>query len=412
MKVKFYPERKPSKSGECSLWCYVRENKETIYLNTGQKVNPDLWDNKLQRANPRLTRDNIIKGSLKSLNQYLNAFESKIFDIERIIRSKQQDIPFNTIADSIKRQFDKKKVGLFDIYDEFVKIKRQEVSKQAIFKFMRVKSLLEDYQKLNHEQLSFDKITPLFFSKFYSFLIENKNMINNTANKNIQFLKTFLIWANNNSYTDNSSYKVFKSKSESNEVIYLTESELMKLYNLQIEEDRLKRVRDIFVFQCFTGVRYSDIQNISREDIKNSTWNVRTQKTHQIIEIPLNSFALSILARYNEFPQPLPIISNQKMNDYLKELCKKAEINERVKTVKYKGSERIETSYKKYEVIGTHTARRTFISLSLQKGMKPDVIMAITGHTTYRMMQRYLKIADEHKREEMDKVWGSSLRIA
>lgn len=79
--------------------------------------------------------------------------------------------------------------------------------------------------------------------------------------------------------------------------------------------------------------------------------------------------------------------------------------------VKYKGNERIETTYKKYEVIGTHTARRTFISLSLQKGMKPDVIMAITGHTTYRMMQKYLKIADEHKREEMDKAWGSSLRL-
>jgi integrase len=71
----------------------------------------------------------------------------------------------------------------------------------------------------------------------------------------------------------------------------------------------------------------------------------------------------------------------------------------------------IETTYKKFEVVGTHTARRTFISLSLQKGMKPDVSMDITGHTTYRMMQKDLKIADEHKRGETDKIWGSSLRI-
>ncbi len=92
-------------------------------------------------------------------------------------------------------------------------------------------------------------------------------------------------------------------------------------------------------------------------------------------------------------------------------LLKKAGIDSPVKIVKYKGSERIETTYKKYEVVGTHTARRTFISLSLQKGMKPDVIMAITGATTYRMMQKYLKIANEHKREEMDKVWGSRLRL-
>jgi integrase len=405
MKVKFYLNRKNA------IYCYVREYKNTLTLNTGQNITPDLWDTDIQRANPRKTRDNIKKGSLKGLNQYLNAFESKILDIERIIRSKQPNAGFNIIADAIKRQFDKKKVGLFDIYDEFINIKRQEVSKQAIQKYRRMKALLEDYQKVKRETLDFDKITPLFFSKFNAYLIDNKNMLNNTATKSIQFLKTFLIWANDNNYTDNNSYKSFKGKSEKNEVIYLTEDELMTLYNFNPEDERLKRVRDLFVFQCFTGVRYSDIQNISRGDINDATWTVRTQKTHQIIEIPLNSYAISILAKYSDYPQPLPVISNQKMNTYLKELCEKAGINESVKTVKYKGSERIETTYKKFEIVGTHTARRTFISLSLQKGMKPDVIMAITGHTTYRMMQRYLKIADKHKREEMDKAWGNSLRI-
>jgi hypothetical protein len=268
MKVKFYLERKPSKSGECALWCYVRERKDTLYLNTGQKVKSELWDSDRQTANPRLTRNNIIKGDLKSLNQYLDSFGNKIWEIERTIRSKQPDAGFTVVADAIKRQFDKKKHGLFDIYNEFLKIKRQEVSKQAILKFKRIKSLLEDYQKFYHEVLTFDKISPLFFSKFYSFLIENKNMINNTANKNIQFLKTFLIWANNNGYTDNSSYRVFKSKSETNEVIYLTEPELMKLYNLQLKDERLKRVRDIFVFQCFTGVRYSDIRTFPERILK------------------------------------------------------------------------------------------------------------------------------------------------
>ena len=155
-------------------------------------------------------------------------------------------------------------------------------------------------------------------------------MLNNTASKNIQFFKSFLIWANINNYCDNNSYKSFRGKSEKNEVIYLTENELMNLYNFDTTDDRLKRVRDLFVFQCFTGVRYSDIQNISKEDINNATWTVRTQKTHQIIEIPLNAYAISILAKYSEFPRPLPVISNQKMNDYLKELCEKAGINDLV----------------------------------------------------------------------------------
>jgi integrase len=278
-------------------------------------------------------------------------------------------------------------------------------------KYERLRSLLFEYEKNSREKLRFDNISPLFFEKFYSFLIDKKKLLNNSAHKTIQFFKSFLIWSNTNNFTDNTSYKTFKSKSEQNEVIYLTEQELMALYNMKLDSDRLGRVRDLFVFQCFTGVRFSDIENLSRDDIKGSTWNLRTQKTKDIIQIPLSGFALSILAKYGDWEKPLPVISNQKMNMYLKELCKKAKINDTVKIVQYRGKERIEKTFKKYEIIGSHTARRTFISLSLQKGMKPDVIMAITGHKTYRMMQKYLKIADETKRDEMDKVWGSSLRV-
>jgi len=411
MKVKFYLDSKISRTGEGAIWCYLREYDKTLALNTGERINVELWDKNLHRADPRKTSDKIVKGSLQNINQYLNTFESKIYDIVRSVRSKNFSAGFGAVTEEIKKQFNKRETSIYAVYDEFTAIKRLEVSKPSIQKIKRIKSLLEEYEKVNREKLDFDKITPLFFSKFYVFLIEKKNMINNTASKNVQFFKSFLIWANNNNYTTNTSYKSFKGKSEKNEVIYLTENELMTLYNLQIDDDRLKRVRDTFVFQCFTGVRYSDIQNLSRDDISGATWTVRTQKTHQILEIPLSAYPISILAKYSDDPQPLPVISNQKMNTYLKELLKFAKIDEPVKVVKYKGSERIETTHKKYEVVGTHTARRTFISLSLQKGMKPDVIMAITGHTTYKMMQKYLKIADAHKREEMDKVWGSSLRI-
>jgi integrase len=408
MKVRFYLDNKPSKSKERTIWCYVREYSDTLTLNTGQRISQELWDKENQRANLRKTKDTILKGALKSINLYLNAFENKVFEIERAVRIKQFNAGFSLIADELRNQFNKRETSFYSIYDEFIAARRLQVSKQSLMKFKRVRDLVFEYQK----NLTFEKITPLFFEKFYSFLIESKGMLNNTANKNIQFFKSFLIWANTNGFTDNTSYQSFKGKTEQNEVIFLSEEELMTLYNMQLENERLERVRDLFVFQCFTGVRYSDIQNIAREDIVGPTWKLRTQKTRQALEIPLNKFAISILAKYKELPQPLPVISNQKQNKYIKELCKLAKINEVVKTIQYKGKERKENVNKKYEIIGTHTARRTFISLSLRKGMKPDVIMAITGHSTYRMMQRYLKIADEHKREEMDKVWGSPLRLS
>jgi len=412
MKVKFYLDPKHTSSGEKAIWCYVREFDKTFTINTGERAHPDQWDKATHRINIRKEKDKIKKGTLNSINQYLNAFENKIFDVVRTIRSKQFNAGFGVIVDELKLQFDKRETDFFTIYDEYLSIKQPEVTKQTLSKLKRVKSILGEFEKYTNDRLTFEKITPVFFSKYYSFLINQKDLLNNTANKNIAFVKSFLIWANVNAYTDNQSYKSFKGKSETNEVIYLTEDELMSLYNLDLKEnERLARVRDLFVFQCFTGVRYSDLQNITREDIAAGSWKIRTQKTRQQIEIPLNSYAISILSRYMDYPEALPVISNQKMNKYLKELCEVGEIDSVVKTIKYQGTERIEKVYKKYEIVGTHTARRTFISLSLQKGMKPEVIMAITGHSDYKMMQKYLKIADEHKREEMDKVWGPSITL-
>ena len=175
-----------------------------------------------------------------------------------------------------------------------------------------------------------------------------------------------------------------------------------------MREDRLAKVRDVFLFQCFTGQRYSDILSLNKKDVKNGTWHLRQQKTNNIIQIPLNKYAISILAKYSDFK--LPVISNQKMNKYLKELCVLAKINDPVRIIKFKGSKRIEETKKKYEVIGTHTARRTFITLSLRKGMKPEVIMKITGHKSYKMFQKYLKIADDHTRKEMFEAWGNPLQ--
>jgi integrase len=411
MKVRFYLDSNKSvKAKEKAIWCYVREYGDTLALNTGERINPELWDKRNQRANLRMTKDKILKGSLKNVNLFLNSYENKVYDIARSIRMKEFNTGFSVIADEVRKQFNKRDTSFFSVYDEFLKSKRLNVTRSSMQKYERLKALLLEYEKITADKLRFDKISPLFFERFYSFLIDEKQLLNNTAHKVIQFFKSFMIWANVNNFTDNASYKAFKNKSEQNEVIFLTEDELLKLYNMKLENDRLSRVRDLFTFQCFTGVRFSDIENISWDDIRGSTWNLRTQKTKDIIQIPLSNYAQSLIAKYNDWEKPLPVISNQKMNKYVKELCKKAKINDPVKVVQYRGTERIEKTYKKYEIIGSHTARRTFISLSLQKGMKPDVIMAITGHKTYRMMQKYLKIADEHKREEMDKVWGSSLR--
>jgi len=407
MRVNFYPDRSKGLNTIRTIWASIYERKNILLLNTGERVDTAYWDKKTHRASIRMAKNPGLKSQLNILNQFLNAYEHKIQSISLGMKTENPLIEFTEIANEIKREFGKTSNTLYDIFEDFIKAKRTLVGKQTIYKYNQLKNVLQAFEKKHGQKLSFNSFNKLFYDKFLAFLIDDRKMINATAYKTISFLKTFLGWAYERKLTTNTDFKYFKGKSYENEVVYLTEEELMNLYNLKIKEDRLSKVRDTFLFQCFTGQRYSDILALKKEDIKNGTWHIRQQKTKSIIQIPLNNYALSILSKYPDYR--LPVISNQKINKYLKELCILAEIDEPVTLVKFRGNKRIEENKKKYEVIGTHTARRTFITLSLRKGMQPEVIMKITGHKSYRMFQKYLKIADDHTRKEMFEAWGEPL---
>jgi integrase len=411
MNIRFYLERKDSQSGQKAIWCYVREKDKSIYINTKERIEPEYWNGKIKRSDDKKTKDKITKGRLQGLNNYLNQFESKIIDVIRSVRLENFDAGFDNIAAEIKKTFSDKTRSLFDDFDDFIAAKATKVSSSTIKKYKQTKKHLESFEKDTSYKVTYSNINALFLDKFYPYLIEKKNFIDNTVNKTISFLKVFMNWAIERKLTKNTDFRSFKIRYNKNEIIYLTEDELMTLNDLKLDNDRLDRVRDVFCFQCFTGQRYSDIEKISFLDIKNGIWKFRAVKTGDVLEVPLNHYALSILAKYNEWESPLPIISNQKMNEYIKELCEIAEINNPIKVTKIKANKNVEEILPKFSLIGTHTARRTFISLSLKNGMKPDYIMKVVGHSDYRMMKRYLAIDNSEVRNEMDKAWGSSLRL-
>jgi integrase len=407
MKVSFYPDRSKSSNTVRTIWANIYEDRNKLLLNTHEKVDTKYWDKKTHRANIRKAKDPRLKGELNLLNRFLSSYEGKIHSIRLKMKTENPSIEFSEIENQIKIEFGKKSNTFYDIYNQFIIAKGAIVGKETIQKHKRLKTILGDFEKDTGYKVNFNSINKLFEDKFFSYLIEDKEMLNSTAHKTISFLKTFLIWAYDRKLNPNRDFRSFKGKTYENEVIFLTEEELMTLYNFKLDDDRLARVRDVFVFQCFTGPRYSDILSLKKEDIRAGTWNLRQQKTRNITQIPLNKYAISILAKYPD--NKLPVISNQKMNNYIKELCELAGIDETITIVKYRGNKRIEETKKKFEIIGTHTARRTFITLSLRKGMKPEVIMKITGHKSYKMFQKYLKIADDHTRKEMFEAWGEPL---
>ena len=182
-----------------------------------------------------------------------------------------------------------------------------------------------------------------------------------------------------------------------------------KLKDYQIPQDKqyLERVRDVFLFCCFSSLRYSDVRNLKRSDVKPDHIEVTTVKTADSLIIELNDHSKAILEKYKDIQfeddMVLPVISNQKMNDYLKELGELAEIDEPVRETYYKGNERIDEIFPKYALLSTHAGRRTFICNALALGIPAEVVMKWTGHSDYKAMKPYIDIADSIKASAMDK---------
>ena len=241
-----------------------------------------------------------------------------------------------------------------------------------------------------------------------------KKMKNTSIDKQLDFLRWFFRWALAKRFHDVNDFETFrpKLKKTQNRVVFLTRDELEKLKKYVAPEDRknLERVRDVFLFQCCTGLRYSDVFNLRRCDVHEDHIDVTTIKTNDTLRIELNEESKSILDRYKnitfENDKALPVISNQKMNDSLHDLCKLAGINEMVRKTYFRGKERIDEIKPKWELVGTHTGRRTFICHALSMGIPPEIVMKWTGHSDYKAMKPYIDVVDEIKAESMKKFDG------
>lgn len=257
----------------------------------------------------------------------------------------------------------------------------------------------------------FSDVTKDFLLSFLRYLIREEKR-NTTINKLLSYLRNFLTWAAGEGLYMGDQHLKFKPKLKGADgtyktVVYLTWEELMAVYNLEIPAGKhyLDRVRDVFCFLCFTGLRFSDVFNLSKVDVQRERIRVVTQKTVAPLYIELNDYSGRLLEKYEALPgvRALPVISNQKTNDYLKEIGELAGLTEEVKMVYFIGNDRHEVVMPKADLLTTHCGRRTFIVLALRLGIPAAVIMKWTGHRSFASMRPYIEIVDALKEEEMKK---------
>ena len=387
-----------------------------IEFTTGYRIDAAKWDSNKQRVRNGCT--NKLKQAASEINASLLGYYTEIqdifkkFEVEEIMPTPEQiKEAFNALHKPIEEVTPRKSTpnAFYKAFDEFVRDcgRQNDWTDSTYEKFAAVKNHLMNFR----DGLTFDFFDEKGLNDYVTYLRDVKEMRNSTIGKQLSFLKWFLRWAFKKGLHQNNAYDSYKPKLKSTQkkIIFLTWEELNKLREFEIPaaKQALDRVRDVFLFQCFTGLRYSDVFNLRRSDIKGDHIEVTTVKTSDSLIIELNNHSKAILDKYKdvvfEDDKALPVITNQKMNDYLKELAELAGINELVRQTYYRGNERIDEVTPKYALLGTHAGRRTFICNALALGIPPQVVMKWTGHSDYKAMKPYIDIADDIKANAMSK---------
>ncbi len=398
-----------SKDGETLILfsVYVKTEGRKFIFSTGEKIHPSEWDFENRQPN-KVNGRGAEAQRHRNINSQLQRYPAALDDIVANYKLVQEVLTIKALRDHFNGVFKKSKKGeggFLSVFEKFIEYKKKEgsIKQSTIKRYNNVKQVLEDFQTDTKYNLTFNRINKTFILEFSDYCRKVKEHTQNTLGRNVGAIKTFMNWAHEERFHFNLEYRKFKKVSaETNEVI-LTKKEIEQIWEYDFSENkRLERVRDLFYFGCVTGMRYSDYSVINRSDVDGDTLTIVTKKTSDVLSIPLNDYSRYILQKYN---YELPIISEQKFREYIKEVCQKVGLTQPTKKTTFIGAERKEEILPKYKRISSHTARRTFISLSLEGGMRPEVVKEITGHKNLQSFEKYVKVNPKAKREEMNNVW-------
>lgn len=395
-------------NGECQIRMRIRWNGNVLQFNCGYTTDEKKWD----AGNGRCKKGAYNKKGVAAadINKELNRMEELANDVFKSFEVKGE-MPLLAEYKEEYNRANKRSVGVEEKGRTFEGCFLEFVSTQSsvngwsdgtLFKFRTLKKHLLGCCP----GLSMDDFSETFFVRFIEFLLNDLGQQNTSVQKYWKMLKWFLGWADKQGHIRNKDYLEFKPRLRTvsdREVVYLTWDELMRVYGLQFPEGKkyLERTRDVFCFQCFTSLRYSDVRKLKREDIDGNVVKVVTAKTGDTVRIELNKYSRAILEKYAGDIRPLPVPSNQKMNQWIKEVCFLAGIDQPITCVYYKGAKRMEEVKPKYMLVGTHTGRRTFICNALSMGIPATTVMEWTGHSDYKAMKPYIKVADSEKARAM-----------
>lgn len=406
----FYIEkRKSNKGNDTPILMFVSFIGKRMQYYTGERCAPDQWiDKDATGSKAQQVRRNTITPNNETganINRRLGNIESEVNRYFAVCESKNDEPTIDGLKNSLDLFLGKSTIPddieptFFERFDQY--------REQSNFSEGRKRHLKTSKGKLfsYSSTTSFDSITPQFLTGYQNYLIKS-GLSRNSVLGELKYIRTFLNHANKMGWTNNYPFRNFNIEPEAyGEPVYITLEERDYLFSAEIESKHLQRIRDIFVFQCLIGCRVGDLVKLKKSNIIDGFVEYIAGKTKddkpRVARIPLTEKSKTILSRY-DIPgnNILPFVSQQKYNDYIKDLFRAVGLN-RIVTIrdpKTGAGKQVPIS----EIASSHMARRVFIGGLYGKGIKNEIIASMSGHTQdSKSFMRYYSI---EKQSQIDAI--------
>lgn len=393
--------KEPKGKEDTLIYLFYNFNNQRLKYSFGQKINPKFWNFEKQRV-----KETKSFPEYSEFNSMLNSIETTINNIYRKLVNDEIVPTPSVLREALDNTLSGKKdiqkqISFFSFIESL--ISNSTKMRGTIIHYKQTFRVLKEYCSSVGKDTSFEDINLDFYESFVNYLY-TRGYADNTIGGYIKHIKVFMNEAIERKLTNNTEFRSrrFKRTQEITDKIYLNLEEVNRLYQLDLSKDtKLEKVRDLFIVGCFTGLRFSDLTQITANNfINNKTQlKLKTEKTGEFVVIPLHKTVNEIVRKYNnEIPN---VISNQKMNDYLKEIAKLAKLNEKISISMTKGGVKQSEVFEKWQLVTVHTARRSFATNMFLLDIPTISIMKITGHKSERAFLLYIKITQEENANKL-----------
>lgn len=389
LKIKMIAHKgKPNKSGRVPILMQLTIGQQTCHISTKQNILPEKWGDGKPIGH---TRED------QAITAVLEEIRTKAYNKFLQLQAQNINVTPERLKQALLGKDQVQPRGYVEIFDqwlvEYSKMVGITTSKRTLDKYILVRNRLQDYiaSQLGVKDISLEEVTPKFLSNFDNYLRVEYNMANNHAMKIRQKLRTIYKVAIDNGWVSKNPFSTVKIHFDPVERDVLTKSELTALIQTDMIFDRLEKMRDVFVFACFTGLAHCDVAGLTKENIitdeAGQVWlKTHRQKTSEVVDIPLLEIPQLIIKKYQGMKELngklLPTLTNSCSNLYLKEVAVRCGIN---KTLTF------------------HMARHTFATtVTLSNGVPIESVAKMLGHRNIRTTQIYAKVIKDKLAEDMN----------